>query len=220
MVEAAVPTLVERLALVWAYWCAGGWLMLPLAIIMFGIWQRYFALRQALAEALQGGHASVDEVERRWRGPASPRELGPWLAAAPGAVPRVLHHCFARVTAGLPFREAFAQCREAELAPFHHAFYGLGAMVTAAPLLGLLGTVLGMIDTFDAVALRSGETAELVAGGIAEALITTQVGLIAALPGAFGLAHLYRLYRQLQHDLDQAESHLYLRCADLPGATP
>ena len=87
----------------------------------------------------------------------------------------------------------------------------MGALVAAAPLLGLLGTVLGMIDTFDAVALRSRDASGLVAGGISQALITTQAGLMAALPGTFGLAHLYRLYRRLNHVLDRTESYLALK---------
>ena len=45
---------------------------------------------------------------------------------------------------------------------------------------------------------------------MSQALITTQVGLITALPGTLGLAHLYRLYKQLRNDIDRCESHLYL----------
>ena len=59
--------------------------------------------------------------------------------------------------------------------------------VSTAPLLGLLGTVTGMLATFDALAAGSGgdKTMDLVAGGISEALITTETGLVIALPGLF-----------------------------------
>jgi biopolymer transport protein ExbB len=67
-----------------------------------------------------------------------------------------------------------------------------------------------MVETFDAVAARSSETADLVAGGISQALITTQIGLVAALPGTFGLAHVFRLYKRLLNALDRCESHLAL----------
>lgn len=192
------------------YWGAGGWLMLPLAAITFVIWHQYLALRQRLSRALA---TSADDarLEPLLRPTAAPGDADlRRVAELPGAVPVVLRHLHARVTAGLPQREAFSQCREAELADYKHAFYILGACVTAAPLLGLLGTVLGMIDTFMAVGPRAGETSVLVARGISQALITTQVGLVAALPGAVGLAHAYRLYVRLTQTLDRLGSRLIL----------
>jgi len=91
-----------------------------------------------------------------------------------------------------------------------HSFFILGALVAAAPLLGLLGTVMGMVATFNGVAAGSSETAGLVAGGISQALITTQVGLVAALPGTFGLAHLSRLYGHLKYQLDGFSTRIHL----------
>lgn len=58
----------------------------------------------------------------------------------------------------------------------------IGALITIAPLLGLLGTVGGMIDTFDALNAR-GDQRHGVAEGIAAALTTTQMGLAVAIPG-------------------------------------
>lgn len=59
----------------------------------------------------------------------------------------------------------------------------LTTLAAAAPLLGLLGTLVGMIDTFEALASsRSGDTSSMVAGGISKALITTNAGLIVAIP--------------------------------------
>jgi biopolymer transport protein ExbB len=58
------------------------------------------------------------------------------------------------------------------------------AVVVVAPLLGLLGTVIGMIETFDSLqdsALFSQSGG--IAGGISQALITTQMGLVVAIPG-------------------------------------
>jgi biopolymer transport protein ExbB len=59
--------------------------------------------------------------------------------------------------------------------------------VSAAPLLGLFGTVTGMLATFDALASGTGgeQTMGAIAKGIAEALITTEAGLAVALPGVF-----------------------------------
>lgn len=58
----------------------------------------------------------------------------------------------------------------------------IGALITIAPLLGLLGTVGGMIDTFDALTAQ-GNQRHGVSAGIAAALTTTQMGLAVAIPG-------------------------------------
>ncbi|MEW5876645.1 MAG: MotA/TolQ/ExbB proton channel family protein [Acidobacteriota bacterium] len=70
---------------------------------------------------------------------------------------------------------------------------GLGALATvvaAAPLLGLLGTVLGMIQVFEAVSLAGTVRGEQLSAGIAQALITTAAGLIIAIPMLFLHAYL------------------------------
>ena len=58
----------------------------------------------------------------------------------------------------------------------------LGTVVNAAPQLGLLGTVTGMIAAFSALTRNGTSTAKIVAGGISEALYTTAFGLIVAIP--------------------------------------
>ena len=53
-----------------------------------------------------------------------------------------------------------------------------------APLLGLLGTVMGMIETFDSLSdMALFSSSGGIAGGISQALITTQIGLVIAIPG-------------------------------------
>lgn len=64
-------------------------------------------------------------------------------------------------------------------------------LAALAPLLGLLGTVTGMISTFDVIAISGTGNARALASGISEALITTQSGLIAAVPGMLFGAILY-----------------------------
>ena len=51
-----------------------------------------------------------------------------------------------------------------------------------APLMGLLGTVTGMIQTFQAITLFGAGDPKMMAGGISEALVTTMLGLITAIP--------------------------------------
>lgn len=70
-----------------------------------------------------------------------------------------------------------------ELGGHYQRAYPLGIVATIAPLLGLLGMILGMIDTFETVALAGslGDPSQL-AAGISEALITTGFGLAIAIP--------------------------------------
>ena len=64
-------------------------------------------------------------------------------------------------------------------------------IVAAAPLLGLLGTVIGMIKVFSSIMVHGVGDANQLAGGISEALITTAAGLTVAIPSFF----FYRYYK-------------------------
>ncbi len=71
--------------------------------------------------------------------------------------------------------------------PVYSRFLNLLATLAALmPILGLLGTVTGMIATFSVIELQGTGDAQLLAGGISEALITTQAGLVASLPIILG----------------------------------
>ena len=59
----------------------------------------------------------------------------------------------------------------------------LGTIATISPLLGLLGTVVGMITAFTGLTETSGANPDLLAAGISQALITTAFGLLIAVPG-------------------------------------
>ena len=69
-------------------------------------------------------------------------------------------------------------------------------LVAAAPLLGLLGTVSGMIELFSALHGRAAALQSSVAGGISTALLTTQLGLVIGAPGLVAARLLHR--RQLR----------------------
>lgn len=70
-----------------------------------------------------------------------------------------------------------------ELAEHSHRAYPLGIIASIAPLLGLLGMILGMIETFETVSLAGslGDASQL-AGGISESLVTTGLGIAVAIP--------------------------------------
>jgi biopolymer transport protein ExbB len=97
----------------------------------------------------------------------------------------------------------FNEFRHEEIAPFARDIRIMRVCVGAAPLLGLLGTVSGMLTMFDALAIGSGgeKTLGMVASGISEALVTTETGLIIALPGLFFVHH-------LQQELDRYRAFL------------
>ncbi len=85
----------------------------------------------------------------------------------------------------------------------------IGVLAAIAPLLGLLGTVLGMVTTFDVMAIFGTGNAKAMAGGISSALITTQTGLLVAIPGLYMKAFLDRRATNLGKRLSAAG--LYLR---------
>ncbi|MGD9950123.1 MAG: MotA/TolQ/ExbB proton channel family protein [Desulfobulbus sp.] len=77
----------------------------------------------------------------------------------------------------------------------------IGVLATVAPLLGLLGTVTGMMSTFEVMSLFGTGNAKGMAGGISEALITTQTGLIVAIPGLYMKNFLDRRAQALRRQL-------------------
>jgi len=79
---------------------------------------------------------------------------------------------------------------------FRQQRIALAAMIAAAPLLGLLGTVSGMVKTFEGLSAKAGERSmEGLAQGISEVLVATESGLLVALP-ALGLVYL--AHREVQ----------------------
>lgn len=85
------------------------------------------------------------------------------------------------------------------------------SIVMVAPLTGLLGTVSGMIETFDSLADMSlFSQSGGIAGGISQALITTQMGLAVAIPGLIFGRILDRKQRLLEDELDELK-HLMVQ---------
>lgn len=79
-------------------------------------------------------------------------------------------------------------------------------LVIAAPLLGLLGTVMGMLDTFRGLGGGGGQdTTKAVADGVKVALVTTQTGLMIAIVGVFFTQWIARLHRGKDHELLELE---------------
>ncbi len=87
----------------------------------------------------------------------------------------------------------------------------IAVLAAIAPLLGLLGTVLGMVETFDVIAVFGTGNSRALAGGIGVALVTTQSGLLVAIPGLLMSNRLRRASQQLQLNLDETKSAIERR---------
>jgi biopolymer transport protein ExbB len=87
---------------------------------------------------------------------------------------------------------------------------GLDVIATLAPLLGLLGTVLGMIDAFRELEAAGGRAdPALLAGGIWEALLTTAAGLAIAIPAAAAVHWIESVVEGIRHDAEDAVTRLF-----------
>lgn len=87
-----------------------------------------------------------------------------------------------------------------------HSFIKFAAAVS--PLLGLLGTVVGMIETFQAIAIFGSGDPKLMAGGISQALMTTVLGLCVAVPLLLGHNTVASFSRTIIHILDEQSAGL------------
>ncbi len=100
-----------------------------------------------------------------------------------GIVDRVLRACLQNRNNGAQAMEDAIQEQLLHQIPRLRRFLsGLGIIAAVAPLLGLLGTITGIIDTFGVIRAFGNANPELMAGGISEALLTTATGLVIAIP--------------------------------------
>ena len=90
----------------------------------------------------------------------------------------------------------------------------LGTVVNAAPQLGLLGTVTGMITAFSALTRNGTSTAKIVAGGISEALYTTAFGLIVAIPALVFYNYFNRRIDVIVAEMERAALQFLSRVKD------
>ena len=117
-----------------------------------------------------------------WRHLSSTRKTvieGNWIASGSSSSPRAA-------------RRIYAAFELDEMAWVERRLPFLAILVAAAPLLGLLGTVAGMLMTFSGMAAGNQAPIDTISTGISKALVTTQAGLAIAIPAAFLLALLKR----------------------------
>jgi biopolymer transport protein ExbB len=174
----------------------GGWIMIPLAAASVAMWmliiERWLTFRGMIR-----GDISTNKAIRILEG--EPHEL--WSKGL-----RVqLMQGFLRERTGESEidRRILRQCAERLRRGLRKSLASIAVLAAVAPLLGLLGTVLGMIETFDVISLFGTGNAKAMAGGISVALVTTQTGLLVAIPGLFLSGMLSRRSSQLEIRLEE-----------------
>ena len=193
-------TIIQYFNALWeqalAIWFSGGWGMAAIAVnalVMFGL-----GTHMHLRLNEKGFQYVPEKSWRRWIDHPGERK---------GPIGRLLSF----VTGSSSLKETaifFEELRTTEIAPFERDLRFMRICVSTAPLLGLLGTVTGMLATFGALSSGSGgeKTMELVAKGISEALVTTETGLVIALPGLFFQYQLSRQYDRYKAFLAHLET--------------
>ena len=106
-----------------------------------------------------------------------------------GRVDRIIRYCLADHSDREETQRRFEQVRTGESSYLNRRLRFLFILASSAPLIGLLGTVAGMLRTFDGLSMQDSYKMDLVAGGISQALVTTQAGLLIAIP-AIAMIHL------------------------------
>lgn len=163
------PTKLEQMLHAWE---TGGWVMLALAVLA--------VLMYATAAKLL--------LSLHYRGiqNASDADIRSWLqdpTRAPARIRELIRYTQDEVRSLRDVEGRFREVEAAKVPEADRQLTILGVMVVAAPLFGLLGTVLGMLLTFRAIGVGGSSVSEIVARGISEALVATQSGLMVALPG-------------------------------------
>jgi len=163
----------------WEYIHTGGIVMFPLVLISVLLWgciiYRLLVLKELYRNDLTTAQAHICVKDRSTLPPEC------------RGIAAVLVGTFMSLRSGNPqldrhlLEEAAMQVRTS----LRDGLNLISVLAAVAPLLGLLGTVLGMISTFDTIALFGNSNPRAMAGGISEALVTTQTGLIVAIPGLF-----------------------------------
>ena len=101
-----------------------------------------------------------------------------------------------------------------ESASFDRFLWIVKVIAVAAPLMGLLGTVTGMIRTFQAITLFGTGDPKLMAGGISEALVTTMLGLVVAIPLVLFHAVLSNLSKRMVDIIEEQAAGVVARRAE------
>ena len=178
------------------YFRQGGWIMLPLvatSVVLWTMivdrWREFTVLGRGDLDtkeiiALASGHRQAPEIPEGHNVGLRVRLVREFLKERSGVV-RLDRKILGQVSLQLQ------QSLDARLA-------AIAVLAAVAPLLGLLGTVLGMIETFEVISVFGTGNSRAMASGISIALITTQTGLLVAIPGMLMSNRLNRTAQRLK----------------------
>ena len=183
----------DQYYLLQAYLVAGGVIMLPLLAISFVMWilivNRLFFFRRLTIKNMTRERAAQYIQENQIPDPKDYK----------GAIAMLVTEFQARRTGLVNIdRNILDETVMSVVSKLDDNLTVIGVLAKICPLLGLLGTVTGMIATFDIISVFGAGNARAMAGGISEALITTQTGLIVAIPGLYAHNFLTRRAENLK----------------------
>jgi len=185
----------------------GGLVMVPLAVCsmlaLTVIIERYLVLRHAD----RAGAELISAIRRALRAGDGAEALAQ-CEQRPGPVANVLAAGLRAHLLGHPVSEAMEEQVLADQRVLNRRLVVLDTVVTLAPLLGLLGTVLGMISAFRIISVSGTSHPAGITGGVAEALIATASGLAVAIFCLIG-------YNWCRDKLRQVTEEVELRATQL-----
>ncbi len=154
----------------------------------------------------------AEDVIVRWRRGESDQALA-LLQKSAYPVTRVMEHTLHQLRQGIPaekIREESVRVAANQLQSLSSYLRTLDAIANLSPLLGLLGTVLGMISVFQKLQIDASQVHPgLLAGGIWEALLTTAAGLAIAIPAAAAHLWLESIVERQRHQMEDAVTRLF-----------
>jgi biopolymer transport protein ExbB len=126
-------------------------------------------------------------------------------AATPGPVARVIHAAIIRHDAHRDeLKDIVQEAGQLEVPKLERNLMLLSTIVFITPLIGLLGTVLGLIQAFVTISSQSGFASTTdISNGIYQSLLTTAAGLVVAIPCSVGYSYLSSRVNALLHDIER-----------------
>ncbi|MGF1449906.1 MAG: MotA/TolQ/ExbB proton channel family protein [Opitutales bacterium] len=180
----------------WPLLVKGGFLMIPLMLLAVVI---YYATFEVYIFLIANRFYKMDP--NTWRAWVDRPEDGS------GKAGEIIRYTQEGTVDPVQVRARFSEVRSAYLPRVLARARFVTILCGVAPLTGLLGTVIGMLATFKGLAISTaGNTIDLVAGGISEALITTQTGLIIAIPAYFLISRIDRHRLEMEAFFIRVES--------------
>lgn len=163
----------------------GGWAMWP--ILFFAIYGIAYIIWKFIA--LLGGKINLNNFLNKILPLIKAKKYNEAMEIAKntrGPVAAVVYAGLLKADKGVAdVEKAIENAAMIEMSYLEKGFIELSSTITLAPMLGFLGTVAGMISAFDAIAAARAVDATIVASGIKIALITTEAGLLVAIPCQF-----------------------------------